>query len=468
MKTVIFLGPTLAAADARRILDARYLPPVKHGDVISAIYNERPEVIGIIDGVIGDTLSVWHKEILDALNNGIMVYGAGAMGALRAAELDAFGMKGVGEVYRCVKSNQLEDDDEVMVQFEQQDGRYTKVSEPMVNIRAGFWCAAQQGVIDQAVLERLVTIAKSLFYPRRTYPLIFKKAVEQGVSEHTIGHLSAFLDEHVVDIQRQDAVELLQAIKGEQGSVEKKKGRRKSKSTGRLFSVLYNRDRRVQWDGVEVPLYAIGNYAALSHPGSEALKDSAFNRQLVLLLADLLHVKITGKELAEEVSRFRGKHGVTDEVDFSQWLGDNDLSRDEFNQLMRDSARVRRLHRWLLYKNFIEGNTKFILDELKLNNQYKEWKQKTASIEKILLEREEEVMGVVNQVDYGELLTGHLKAEHVSANLDLPDLAREMGFSRDEFILQLARVKVVRESLNALVARLFWGEEEEAGAGDGR
>ena len=42
---------------------------------------------------------MWHKEILFALSEGIDVYGAASMGALRAAELDAFGMRGIGDVY---------------------------------------------------------------------------------------------------------------------------------------------------------------------------------------------------------------------------------------------------------------------------------------------------------------------------------------------------------------------------------
>ncbi len=61
MKVVIFLGPTLPVSEARQILDAVYLPPVKQSDLISAAARYKSDVIGIIDGVFSQSLSVWHR-----------------------------------------------------------------------------------------------------------------------------------------------------------------------------------------------------------------------------------------------------------------------------------------------------------------------------------------------------------------------------------------------------------------------
>ena len=111
---VVFLGPTLTLDEGRAVLDAQYLPPAGHGDVLRAALR-RPRVIAIVDGVFERQPAVWHKEILFALSKGIHVYGAASMGALRAAELDEFGMRGIGEVYRAYADGTLEDDDEVAV-----------------------------------------------------------------------------------------------------------------------------------------------------------------------------------------------------------------------------------------------------------------------------------------------------------------------------------------------------------------
>ena len=56
-------------------------------------------MIGVIDGYFEIVPTVWHKEILWAMQAGIHVYGAASIGALRAAELDVFGMRGIGRIY---------------------------------------------------------------------------------------------------------------------------------------------------------------------------------------------------------------------------------------------------------------------------------------------------------------------------------------------------------------------------------
>ena len=69
--------------------------------------------IGIIDGYFENIPSVWHKEILWAMSQGIHVFGSASMGALRAAELAPFGMEGVGAIFEAYRDGWLEDDDEV-------------------------------------------------------------------------------------------------------------------------------------------------------------------------------------------------------------------------------------------------------------------------------------------------------------------------------------------------------------------
>src|SRR5215472_4011322 len=112
----VFVGPTLAVTDARAELDAVYLPPVTAGDVYG-LGRLRPRVIGIIDGYFQHRPAVWHKEIMWAMENGVHVFGSAGMGALRAVELEVFGMRGVGWVHQAFKEGTLEQDDEVAVAF---------------------------------------------------------------------------------------------------------------------------------------------------------------------------------------------------------------------------------------------------------------------------------------------------------------------------------------------------------------
>ena len=57
--------------------------------------------------------SVWHHELLAALDAGVAVYGGASMGALRAAELWPLGVVGVGTVFGWYRDGVLDDDDEV-------------------------------------------------------------------------------------------------------------------------------------------------------------------------------------------------------------------------------------------------------------------------------------------------------------------------------------------------------------------
>jgi hypothetical protein len=77
MKVCVFIGPTLAAGDARALCpDVVCLPPVRQGDVYRVAAGLRPDAIGIVDGYFSHVPSVWHKEILCAMTEGIRVYGS--------------------------------------------------------------------------------------------------------------------------------------------------------------------------------------------------------------------------------------------------------------------------------------------------------------------------------------------------------------------------------------------------------
>jgi hypothetical protein len=154
----VFLGPTLPLREARRHLKAEYLPPVAQGDVLRLL-DRQPAIIAIIDGYFEMVPSVVHKEILLALESGVHVLGASSMGALRAAELDAFGMKGVGQIYRWYASGRLEDDDEVAVVHGPAEHGYREMSDAMVNVRDRCASAVRNGGVSKRVAQRLVDVA---------------------------------------------------------------------------------------------------------------------------------------------------------------------------------------------------------------------------------------------------------------------------------------------------------------------
>ena len=110
----VFAGPTISHKEIKQHIDCVCLPPVCHGDILQLL-EAKPIAIGIIDGYFEGAPSVWHKEILYALDQGVHVFGSSSMGALRAAELYPFGMKGVGQIFQWYKEGLIDADDEVAV-----------------------------------------------------------------------------------------------------------------------------------------------------------------------------------------------------------------------------------------------------------------------------------------------------------------------------------------------------------------
>jgi hypothetical protein len=210
MKLVIFSGPTLCAADAA--IDAEMLPPAHQGDLYRAA-RHGAQAIGLIDGYFDQVNSVAHKEILWAMANGVHVFGAASMGALRAAELELFGMEGVGTIFNQYRSGALEDDDEVAVAHASAEDGYRALSEAMVNIRATFAAAARQRVISEATRQLLISTAKALFYGDRSFPLILARAEAEAAPPAELKALCAFLPTGRVDQKRSDALALVRRLR---------------------------------------------------------------------------------------------------------------------------------------------------------------------------------------------------------------------------------------------------------------
>lgn len=202
---IIFLGPSLPVADARAVLDADYRPPVQRGDVLTAA-EARPPLIGVIDGVFLATLPPSPMEVLRALRTGVPILGAASLGALRAVELEPFGMIGVGRIYQMYRRRQLTADDEVALVFAPSD--YRPASEPLVNMRHALAHARRAGVIEERERRQLVRLAQARYFPERSWPHLWEDAAGV-VSESTRAALRRFIERGDFNLKRADALRLL-------------------------------------------------------------------------------------------------------------------------------------------------------------------------------------------------------------------------------------------------------------------
>ena len=211
MNVVVFLGPTMPVEEAATLLSAQYLPPAARGDVYAAA-RAHPWAIGIVDGYFHRVPSVLHKEILWALAQGIQVYGGASRGALRAAELERFGMTGVGEVFEEFRDGILTDDDEVAVAHGPAEAGYLAGSEAMVNIRATLAEARRAGILSASLADRLIGISKDTFYPRRSWERLLEEGEAAGAPAGELRLLAEWLPRGRIDRKRLDAAAMLRRI----------------------------------------------------------------------------------------------------------------------------------------------------------------------------------------------------------------------------------------------------------------
>ena len=244
---VIFLGPSLPRSEAEEILSSSdfcrvlYCPPVKRGDITALLKGSfpcasenpltppvSPRLIGIIDGLFLETAAVGHREILSALQAGITVIGSSSMGALRAFELESFGMIGIGDIFHLYRSGTIESDDEVALVCD--PVFYMPLSEPLVHIRITLKKLHDEGCITSFEHDLLFTTVKKRYYPERTWDQLFEDLSQPPVSsdqlssEHEpavqmpllmerVYQLNELCQDHAVDQKRVDALSLLKYIR---------------------------------------------------------------------------------------------------------------------------------------------------------------------------------------------------------------------------------------------------------------
>ena len=164
-ESCVFVGPTRVRKKDYPRID--FFPPAALGSVYRA-FEKGYRRIGVIDGFFGNTPSVWHKEILFVISKGAEVVGAASTGALRAAELAPYGMRGIGNIFRLYRRAAIADDDEVCVTHAIEELDFMPLSEPMISIRYTLRDLRHHGVITATEEQAVAADLKTAHFSERT------------------------------------------------------------------------------------------------------------------------------------------------------------------------------------------------------------------------------------------------------------------------------------------------------------
>jgi hypothetical protein len=328
MSAVVFVGPTLPRADAESVLqEVVYLPPARQGDVFRAVRKYRPRAVGLIDGAFRDVPAVWHRELLWAMQAGVHVWGAASMGALRAAELAPFGMRGVGCIFAAYRDGRwgddptpFEDDDEVAVIHAPADAGAAPLSDAMVDLRATLDRAMAEGVIDPDTSRHLSARMKALHFPERS----FARLAAEAADDPRTAALADWLRINKVSQKRLDACALLR----EMGAL--------LQADPPPFHSTFRFEHALVWEQFlrTVPELEETELLVLE----ELRLDPVSYRAAEAAALGRIQAEDAAPDLAAVLDRFRTRLGLWRRADLDAWMERNALDAAGLERLLRREA----------------------------------------------------------------------------------------------------------------------------------
>lgn len=206
----VFVGHSLPPA-RRPTGPFEWHPPARAGDLL-ALLPRPPARLCLIDGYFDWCPAPWHKELLLLMARGTWILGSSSMGALRAAELEPFGMTGVGAVFRAYRDGRLEGDDEVALIHATDELGWAPLSVPMVELRATLVAACRARLLDPAQARRIRAITRDIHFQDRDWPAIGAACRAEGLLD---AEKLARLEAIHVPLKTHDALDCLrQALAG--------------------------------------------------------------------------------------------------------------------------------------------------------------------------------------------------------------------------------------------------------------
>ena len=195
----IFLGPSGYKLEKKLLEGWDVKPPCKQSDILKLIEDENLKEILLVDGYYKSIPAPWHKEILLALEKGIKVTGISSLGALRANELNDFGMIGFGWVYDFIKENEPVDDSIVALIHKSSDENYEPVTFAKIEIIYFLKDLMKKNLIHKLDIKE---VSKKLM--RGFFEEFSIKKVKQILEEYEINNFNHLISEHYESIKMLD------------------------------------------------------------------------------------------------------------------------------------------------------------------------------------------------------------------------------------------------------------------------
>jgi len=342
-KGILFVGPTIKIDAAREFalfpLDVR--APAKRGDLLRATV-EKPRAILLVDGVFENEPAVLHKEVLYALSEGVHVFGAASMGALRAAEMSDFGMVGIGEIYESYVSGRRQNDDAVAVLHAPSELGWAPLTVALVDIEATLRSALGVGIIDQAAFETFRKAAQGLFWQLRTYSALCDCVERRGFCASSSIDLRQWFESNAVSQKARDAEDLIRHVSSLWHSL------------GTKFAAQFFFESTAEWEQLKSRVETeVGKDLRRDQQYIYSRSDAKVEKSLEFesMVLVLTNQKVFASdlcydihELNEAAIEFRREYGLLSSADVRTWMCSQDITDSEYKEMVENYLTFKRNH----------------------------------------------------------------------------------------------------------------------------
>ncbi|KAF3996844.1 TfuA-like protein [Glaciimonas immobilis] len=203
----IFVGPTLVGITLKEGWDDQLIvhAPARRGDVARLVRDEPPGKIALVDGTFHSYPAVGHAEIMLALKRGWSIWGLSSMGAIRAAEMHTYGMRGFGQVFISYRDHDLSDDEVTLLH--QEEFPYISLSQPLIHIRLLIHDLIHLKILSPKSGEEIIMRLKKMWFGERTMTNLREYLAEAGVKEEQIADINHMFSRF--EIKTHDLIDFL-------------------------------------------------------------------------------------------------------------------------------------------------------------------------------------------------------------------------------------------------------------------
>ena len=324
-KVVVFSGPSINVGLRAKYSQFIFREPAQQGNILQVAQLCNVSTIVLLDGFYKTVPAVWHKEIIFALDKGINVVGASSLGALRAVELEDFGMIGHGDIFNWFKEGTLYRDPDVAVAHAGIGDDYKQLTIPIVNIYATLKdspCRFSLGLINQ-----VLDISREIFFEVRTFETLIRAISNSNLVPETqklvINSLrSNYVDQKLLDTQ--SALSYVASI-----DFEDIKEASSTLNHTLYWNALSINDSYVfpESSGLLSTKQAFIAFQLLENPEDfMRMRERAISVELCQWLATIYNLKATENEINNMMAQFLDDRSLTENT-LDQWLRERGLTK---------------------------------------------------------------------------------------------------------------------------------------------